>query len=105
MCREGITCPRVNTGLFAALLHTPVRGVFVGHDHVNDFYGTLYGITLGYGRQSGYGSYSAPDYLRGCRMFRLRQEDGGHFETWLRLENGEKIREPWHREPGEKRTN
>ncbi len=105
MRRENISCPRVNTGLFAALLQSPARGLFVGHDHVNDFYGELFGITLGYGRQSGYGSYSAPDYLRGCRMIRLHAHDPLHFETWLRLENGEEIREPWKREPDVTRTN
>ncbi len=48
--REGIGCPRVNSGFFSAMLeagHT--KGVFVGHDHVNDYWGRLYGIALGYG--------------------------------------------------------
>ena len=105
MRREGLSCPRVNGGLYAAALEAGhLRGVFVGHDHVNDFYGTLRGITLGYGRQSGYGSYSSPDYLRGCRMFEVREDNTEHFETWMRLEDGRVVRSPWHRLPMEKRA-
>ena len=47
--REGSGAPRLNSGFFYALIeagHT--KGLFVGHDHANDYYGNLYGITLGY---------------------------------------------------------
>ena len=104
MRREGIGAPRINTGFFSALLESGhAKGVFVGHDHVNDFYGTLYGVTLGYGRQSGYGSYSAPDFQKGCRMFRFTRGSTGTFETWLRLERGDRIDDPWTRRPQEAR--
>ncbi len=44
---EPVCCPRLNTGLFAALhLAGNVRGVFAGHDHVNDYDGTLHAIRL-----------------------------------------------------------
>ena len=46
--RDGIGCPPLNSGFFTAMLeagHT--KGVFVGHDHVNDYWGRLYGVRAG----------------------------------------------------------
>lgn len=34
-------------------------GAFAGHDHDNDYAGSLHGIRLGYGRVSGYGGYGS----------------------------------------------
>ena len=72
-----------------------MRGVFVGHDHVNDFAGMYNGILLAYGRGScngeqyiggiKRGGYIYPGYIPGCRMIVL-QRDG--FETYVRLEDG-----------------
>lgn len=46
---EGIGCSVMNTGLFMACLQRgDVRGIFCGHDHLNDFCGNLFGITMGY---------------------------------------------------------
>jgi len=48
---EPVAGPVINTGLFAAMIEAgDVMGVFVGHEHVNDFHGELLGIRLGYGR-------------------------------------------------------
>jgi hypothetical protein len=39
---EGICCSSVNTGLFSVLREmNEIRALYVGHDHKNDFYGTL----------------------------------------------------------------
>ena len=104
MRREGICAPRVNSGFFHAMLEEGhMRGVFVGHDHVNDFYGDLFGITLGYGRKTGFGGYGAEDMPRGARIFVLREEDPVHFETYLRLEGGVLVTHPWKRVPREER--
>lgn len=86
---EAVCCPLVNTGMFAALHEAAeVMGVFVGHDHFNDFIGELHGIRLAFGRVSGYSGYG--DWARGVRMIRLRR--GVYdFETWLRLDSGEVI--------------
>ena len=48
-------CPgALNTGMFAAMVETgSVMGVFVGHDHDNDYVVAEKGIALGYGRFSG----------------------------------------------------
>ncbi len=85
--QEPICCPRLNTGLFAAFHEAgTVRGVFVGHDHVNDFEGDLHGIRLCYGRASGYNTYGKEGFARGARLIRL-QEGEQTFTTWLHLDN------------------
>jgi hypothetical protein len=90
---EAVCCPLVNTGMFAALHEAAeVLGVFVGHDHLNDFIGELYGIRLAFGRVSGYSGYGDHAFVRGARMIRLRQ--GVYdFDSWLHLDGGEIIRE------------
>lgn len=93
--REGICSPKINSGFFAAMQevgHT--KGVFVGHDHINDFYGELYGITLGYGRATGYNTYGQEDFLRGARVFVLDETNTDSFETYVRLSDGTVIDQP-----------
>jgi hypothetical protein len=89
---EAVCCPRVNSGLFAALHERgEVVGVFVGHDHVNDYTGVLHGIRLCYGRASGYGTYGREGMPRGARLVRLT-EGARTFDTWLRLDDGSAVR-------------
>jgi hypothetical protein len=77
----------INSGLFNAFLEFgDVMGVFVGHDHINDYIGNLYGISLGYGRVSGFDAVG--DRLNiGARVIELRQGQR-KFTTWIRS-NGE----------------
>lgn len=85
---EDVCCPKINTGMFAAMHEAgDVLGVFVGHDHVNDFIGDLYGIRLAYGRASGYATYGREGMPRGARIIRLHEGERD-FQTWLRLEDG-----------------
>lgn len=50
--REEVCAPKINSGFFTAMLETGhTKAVFVGHDHINDYIGDLYGILLGYGRR------------------------------------------------------
>lgn len=87
--REGICCPRINSGFFAAMLevgHT--KGVFVGHDHINDYMGKLYGITLAYGRATGYNTYGQDGFLKGARIIQLDENNTDSFLTYIRLEDG-----------------
>jgi hypothetical protein len=85
---EQVCCPKQNSGMFSAMLEMgDVKGIFVGHDHVNDYYGDLYGIKLHYGRATGYNTYGHEDYAHGARIIRLR-ENQSEFESWLRLEDG-----------------
>lgn len=68
-------CPGpFNSGLFAAMLgRGDVKGVFVGHDHVNDYVGDYFGILLGYSANSGFATYGlggAENHrMRGARVF------------------------------------
>ena len=74
-----------------------VVGTFVGHDHVNDYFGDLHGIRLCYGRASGYNTYGRDRFLRGARVIRLREGER-QFQTWLRLSDGSLVSEqPEHR--------
>lgn len=85
---ENVCPPQINTGFFAAMHEAgDVMGTFVGHEHVNDFWGELHGIRLCYGRASGYNSYGREGFPRGARVIQL-QEGERHFETWLHLDDG-----------------
>ncbi len=70
--QEDVCCSPINSGLFEAMKEQgDVAGVFVGHDHVNDYVGELDGIYLGYGRGSGYTAYGAKGFPRGARVIEL----------------------------------
>ncbi len=85
---EPVCCPKQNSGLFSAMLEMgDVKGIFVGHDHVNDYYGELYGIKLHYGRATGYNTYGHENFARGARIIKLK-EGRPEFESWLRLDDG-----------------
>ena len=85
---ENVCAPQVNTGFFAAMHEAgDVMGTFVGHEHVNDFWGDLHGIRLCYGRASGYNTYGREGFPRGARVIAL-QEGERQFETWLHLDDG-----------------
>lgn len=90
---ESVCAPRLNSGFFAALVESGVvRGVYCGHDHINDYSGKLHGVTLGYGRSSGYNTYGKTTFLRGARLCRLDPANTQHYDTWIRLENGDILR-------------
>jgi hypothetical protein len=96
---EPVGGPVINTGLFAAMIDAgDVMGVFVGHEHVNDFHGELLGIRMGYGRGTGYGTYGREGFARGARIFRLH-EGTRCFDTWLRLDDGSTVVEQPLHEP------
>jgi hypothetical protein len=78
---ENVECPKVNTGLFGAMVQSgDVVGTFVGHDHDNDYCGTLHGIRLCYGRATGYNCYGK--LSKGARVIRL-EEGKRAFDTWI----------------------
>ncbi len=88
---ESVCCPQINSGFFGAMLECgDVKGTFVGHDHVNDYEGTLHGIRLIYGRATGFNAYARDGFPRGGRVI-LIEAGKDTFTTWLRLENGEKV--------------
>lgn len=77
---EAISAPHLNTGLFAnMILDGETWGMFVGHDHENNFDGLHHGIHLVYGNVSGYQTYGSEE--RGVRIIRLHQN--GPVETFV----------------------
>ncbi len=84
---ENECAPQINTGMYAAMLESgDVLGMFVGHDHVNDYLVDYNGIALTYGCFSG----SENTYLRiknGARVIELK-EGKKEFKTYLREFDG-----------------
>ncbi|MDF2542907.1 MAG: hypothetical protein K0S47_2625 [Herbinix sp.] len=104
--REGICSPVINSGFFTAMLEAGhAKGLFVGHDHINDYMGTLYGITLGYGRATGYNTYGQEGFMRGARIIVINEKDIDSFETYIRLEDGSIIEKQAEHQPEHKRSN
>lgn len=85
---ESVFSPTINSGLYNAFLESKdVMGVFVGHDHVNDYIGCLNGICLAYGCKTGVESYG--DLDKGARIIEL-YEGNRMFSTWLHTLNDSK---------------
>lgn len=79
---EHVSAPQYNTGLFGAFLEKgDVMGVFVGHDHSNDYIGVELGIALAYGRVSGADQGAKAE--QGGRIIELH-ENKFAFDTWIR---------------------
>ena len=80
-CLETPCSPEINTGMFAAMFEMQdIFGVFVGHDHDNDFIGQYRGIALAYGRATGVDTYGS--LSKGARIIDL-YEGQKTFDTWL----------------------
>lgn len=90
--REAECCPKINSGMFASMVERgDVMGVFVGHDHDNDYLTSLYGVVLGYGRFSG-GKTIYTHIQNGSRIINLKEGERT-FTTYVRLLDGQKIDE------------
>ena len=87
---EPICCSSVNTGAFHAFKEVgDVSATFVGHDHDNDFSYAYDGITLVYGRKSGYGGYGPPeDMPRGAKVTVIKEGQRGIYDSWVRQYDG-----------------
>lgn len=87
--QEGVCAPNVNTGLLSAFIEKrDVIGVFVGHDHNNDYMVDWDGnIALAYGRKTGYPSAYNETLSRGVRVINL-SEDEASFDSYIRDLNG-----------------
>ena len=93
--RKEMACaPEVNTGLATAMLEAgDVKGVFVGHDHVNDYVVDWNGILLGYGRYTGGATvYHDIPGGNGARVIELT-EGSDAIHTWIRIAEGKVINE------------
>lgn len=82
-CVEGVCSPSLNSGLFASFIDMKdVMGVFCGHDHNNDYIGTIDDICLAYGRKTGYPSAYKEVLERGARVIDLYENDS-KFDTCI----------------------
>ena len=92
--KEKACTPEINTGLFAAMKEAgDVLGVFVGHDHVNDYAVSWKGIMLCYGRFTGGKTvYHDMPGGNGARVIELT-EGVRQFRSWIRLKDGQVINE------------
>ena len=90
--KEKACSPEINTGLFAAMLEAgDVMGVFVGHDHVNDYAVSWKGIMLCYGRFTGGQTvYHDIPGGNGARVIELTEGER-LFRSWIRLKDGQVI--------------
>lgn len=83
---DGIWAANINSGMFAAFVEKgDVMGMFVGHDHANDWIGLEAGLAVGYGRCSGWNAGSSIE--RGVRLFELYPGET-RFNTWIRTAKG-----------------
>lgn len=87
---EGVASAEVNSGLFASMLEMKdVMGVFVGHDHANNYIGIHKDIALAFGQVTGADAYG--DFDRGSRIIELKEGEYS-FDTWIRTIKGESFR-------------
>ncbi len=79
--KENISSSSINSGLFAAMLDTKdVMGIFVGHDHNDNYIGCLHHICLAFGNVTGRNGYG--DIGKGARIIDL-YEGIRKFDTWI----------------------
>jgi hypothetical protein len=84
---EGLGEGKINSGMFASFIEMQdVKGVFVGHDHDNDYIGTTYGIALAFGRVTGADAYG--ELERGARIIELQEDRPDIFTTWICTPSG-----------------
>lgn len=85
---EGVASAELNSGLFTSFVEKKdVMGVFVGHDHDNNYIGILKNIALGFGQVTGESAYG--DMERGARVIELK-EGLFSFKSWIRTPSEKK---------------
>ncbi len=82
---EGVSSPKMNSGMYCAMYESKdIMGVFVGHDHDNNYIGCLNNICLAYGCKTGLEAYGKLD--KGARVIVL-YEGERKFDTWIHTLN------------------
>lgn len=88
--KEKACAPQLNSGMFASMKEMgDILGVFVGHDHDDDYAVFWKGILLAYGRYTG-GDTVYNNLSNGARVIEMT-EGSTNFRTWIRLKGGEVI--------------
>lgn len=86
--QEKACAPALNTGLFASMREMgDVKGIFVGHDHNNDYSVVFNDILLAYGRYTG-GNTVYNKLPNGARVIELT-EGKPEFDSWIITKGGE----------------
>lgn len=85
---EGVCCPTTNSGFFTSAKECgDIMGMFVGHDHDNDYAVMYRDVLLAYGRYTG-GNTVYNDIPNGARIINL-YEGERKFDTYICAANGE----------------
>ena len=88
--KEKACAPQLNSGLFASMKEMgEIEGVFVGHDHDDEYDVYWKGILLAYGRYTG-GDTVYNNLTNGARVIEMTEGEKG-FKTWIRLKDNELI--------------
>lgn len=88
--KERACAPALNSGLFTSMKEMgDIKGVFVGHDHDDDYAVYWKGILLAYGRYTG-GDTVYNNLTNGARVIEMTEGENG-FTTWIRLKDNEII--------------
>lgn len=88
--KEKACAPQLNSGLFTSMKEMgDIVGVFVGHDHDDDYAVFWKGILLAYGRYTG-GNTVYNNLTNGARIIELKEGEKS-FDTYIRLKDGEII--------------
>ncbi|MCY1722647.1 metallophosphoesterase [Prolixibacteraceae bacterium Z1-6] len=84
---EGVASADINSGIFASMLEKKdVMGIFVGHDHDNNYIGIHKDIALAFGQVTGVDAYG--DLDRGSRIIELKEGEYS-FDTWISTKKGQ----------------
>jgi hypothetical protein len=92
--QEDVCSPDINSGMYNAFLESKdVMGMFVGHDHNNNYIGCLRGICMAYGQATGRECYG--NIGKGYRVIELH-EGLRKFDTWVRVKyNFDREKDLW----------
>lgn len=89
--KEKACAPQLNSGLFTVMKEMgDIKGVFVGHDHDNDYAVYWKDILLAYGRYSGGNTVYNNLKPSGVRIIELTEGEDS-FRTWIHLNSGKII--------------
>ena len=87
---ESVVAAEINSGFFAAMVEkSDVMGVFVGHNHENNYIGVDHGIALAFGEVTGSNAYG--NFERGSRIIELHEGEF-KFDSWIRTKSGAKYK-------------
>ena len=81
---ESPCTPPVKNNLLEILNRTKsCKGIFVGHDHYNDYSFTIDNILFAYGRVSGHYDYGPKGFKKGCRVIEFNHD--GEINTFISI--------------------